>query len=603
MQLARRSTTLASSKTSMFLSNPPSVSKIHASACSSSSSSKPQQPPPNRSFLFRPPPSLIHHWNLSPSISSTPSISSLEEITAFSWDDAGILLAVATNQKQIRIYDWDVVVAADMKERRIRGRTRQNQPDHPTYLDRNDTRFDMKPSWTFSTPHVPSKLAWNPHDPDWLAVGFRNHSNVRIYDISKIAEAAAAPARNNRNNHPYGPSSSWSSQRSSTLTPSSSFCMTLNPSTSHVLRTHGVCSFSFLPQNRLLVSHKFGNTLVLWKLPSSASTAADTNIHVTVHQPQWYYRRTSTTQKADNASHGSNTHKDEEICDLMPLSSHFVLLGGSLGTIVLLNWRQCSRKAFSTQVTPTIVRQWDTYQHMLMSMSSSLGKQGTPSRSHMGVHKFLTGHATSNHKNTSYISSGNAKQTITAFGTYTISWVTSCGWILSMNLDLHPTTTSTNKSSRVTVVKKSPKVQVFQADGTKVETTATTTSSTNKNAVSSSWTQYSLPAKAPPADSVRNCLLWLKTPQAQKVLPHHDQRVLAMDGAPLSSPLTTAAIITSSQESRLSLMDADNDRIVTIDLPKLNGATQAIALHPSREWIAVASSNGRINLLNCRRED
>eukprot|EP00957_Ditylum_brightwellii_P108343 8265577-Ditylum_brightwellii.AAC.1 len=66
-------------------------------------------------------------------------------------------------------------------------------------------------------------------------------------------------------------------------------------------------------------------------------------------------------------------------------TSGLVLIGGNGGSIVLLDVNKCTRKAFSTTLTPTVVRTWN----MLRIMQKQRGISGAlPSKKWLGVKKF-----------------------------------------------------------------------------------------------------------------------------------------------------------------------------------------------------------------------
>jgi hypothetical protein len=81
-------------------------------------------------------------------------------IDHLAWDKMGVLLAVASD-KWIRVYDWDMVRAADMhgKNDRIR--------------QIKDSEFKIPPILEFRVPNPVATLEWNPHNEDQLAVGLR----------------------------------------------------------------------------------------------------------------------------------------------------------------------------------------------------------------------------------------------------------------------------------------------------------------------------------------------------------------------------------------------------------------------------------------------
>lgn len=95
--------------------------------------------------------------SLSQTRSSGEPVRSIDRLA---WDKMGVLLAVASD-KWIRVYDWDMVRAADMhgKNDRIR--------------QIKDSEFKIPPILEFRVPNPVATLEWNPHNEDQLAVGLR----------------------------------------------------------------------------------------------------------------------------------------------------------------------------------------------------------------------------------------------------------------------------------------------------------------------------------------------------------------------------------------------------------------------------------------------
>jgi len=83
-------------------------------------------------------------------------------VTTMSFDAVGVLLAVACEDGSIKIYDWDMVVAADLKGRNRLLRKQSGPP------------FSVDPVVDFGLPRKSiSFLQWNPFQQDVLAVGNR----------------------------------------------------------------------------------------------------------------------------------------------------------------------------------------------------------------------------------------------------------------------------------------------------------------------------------------------------------------------------------------------------------------------------------------------
>ena len=95
------------------------------------------------------------------------------KIDCMTWDTMGCLLAVAS-ENMIRIYDWDMVGAADNKGRNQRTRNKADPEKH------RREEWRIPPVLTFRVPQPVASLAWNPHDMDQLAVGLRYVSGLEV---------------------------------------------------------------------------------------------------------------------------------------------------------------------------------------------------------------------------------------------------------------------------------------------------------------------------------------------------------------------------------------------------------------------------------------
>jgi hypothetical protein len=111
------------------------------------------------------------HARRQPQRWKSPSWLELEQpvhrsIEHLAWDTMGVLLATSSSDNMIRIYDWDMVLAADQKGRSQRARNKQDSSNQRAV-------FHIPPILAFSVPNPVASLQWNPHNLDQLAVGFR----------------------------------------------------------------------------------------------------------------------------------------------------------------------------------------------------------------------------------------------------------------------------------------------------------------------------------------------------------------------------------------------------------------------------------------------
>ena len=97
-----------------------------------------------------------------------------------------------------------------------------------------------------------------------------------------------------------------------------------------------------------------------------------------------------------------------------------VLLAGNASSLALLNTNKCTRKAFSTTVTPTISASWDLYHLALRELSKMDSQAKLPARRWMAIHRLtLLGHGCANGESW-----------------FKIGMVAKCGWIFVAELSV-----------------------------------------------------------------------------------------------------------------------------------------------------------------------
>jgi hypothetical protein len=88
------------------------------------------------------------HWRSCPWISLQNA-----SVTCMTWDEEGVLLAVATTNNRVCVWDWDTIMASDLKGRR------------------DCKKIKTEPMWTFVVPLEVNRMAWS--SSDQLAIAFR----------------------------------------------------------------------------------------------------------------------------------------------------------------------------------------------------------------------------------------------------------------------------------------------------------------------------------------------------------------------------------------------------------------------------------------------
>jgi len=214
---------------------------------------------------------------------------------------------------------------------------------------------------------------------------------------------------------------------------------------------------------------------------------------------------------------------------IVPLINTTVLLVGQARWIHL-DWKQCTRLVFSTEETPTVLQRW--------------GNTG----------------------NTQY----GSVQSLQVLSKLPLQckWITSNGWILTMNLD---------RDSTPRVVHGPPRVLL-----------QTTSSIDGLDSKRESTQHYSQPLQPVAAYSTPELHCWETVSPVTHVLPHHDRRNV---GGSLQ-------VVRSSKRS-LSIMDV-HDRIEQVSMKSCLVST--VTMHSSNEWLVVGNAkDGGLRVWTARK--
>ena len=207
---------------------------------------------------------------------------------------------------------------------------------------------------------VISSIKWNPRNEEQIAVSFLNSSKVKVYDVGGLSDTSSnsngrsVPHINiEKSGESCGIKSiAFAFKRVSARVP--------GKENQHKVRK------STTVLTRLITGSHYG-IVRLWTLPQ--------NLHDYKCQSSskivWEY---NAFQNADSGNSESIVDISLLGCDsrgVVPPSediySGLVLVAGSNGSILLLDIQHCTKKAFSTSVTPTPIRKW-SLQRMQLRM-------------------------------------------------------------------------------------------------------------------------------------------------------------------------------------------------------------------------------------------
>jgi hypothetical protein len=426
-------------------------------------------------------------WNTSSWVSL--ALGNVKNIDHIAWDEAGILLAVATD-KVISIYDWDMVRAADMQGRRDRARECHN------------SEWNIAPIVQFFTPFPVTKLLWNVFHPDELVVGFRAGGRVDIYNVEKIAQWLSKDSGNQR-----------------LLPPKKTYRMI------DIQQNNGSISDILLVNEENILVSTSDTMVYRYKFIKHCSSENAMQI--------WRYQASST------------------VTTMAQIGTNVCVLGMIYGQICLLDWSKYSKeRSFSNDQRPKILLRFIPHDGLAAPREDILlGKQ-------MGILKLRI--------DTSNTGSSSALQNY--WGRCRITWVTKCGWLLSISLD------SPTIQDACRVHHASPRVAYRNADG---------------EMIVSSRKSWSLPPSTIGVHLSKEMICLTEVPAVTNVLTHHDKFVL--DGQPSMVRSKKRALVVFANQGKQIIL-----------LPKtIKQIPQKVEVHPSHEWILLAEGK-RLHVLTSR---
>jgi hypothetical protein len=357
------------------------------------------------------------------------------------------------------------------------------------FKGRMDMQKDaIQPMLEFRVPHTVSELQWDTNDN--LLIAYRGTPALQIYDMAILADGVSSPRA----------------------------AVTKLQPAPHVVTYQGPRCVSFLPDNEHVVACYPCGAISLWSslLPTSLV---------------WTYKAA------------------EPVSALLPISNNLLLLGGTEGGFLLLDWRKTKRAAFASDKTPTVVATWKT--HTLMAKQAY---QTLPTARDLGVQ-------------TLSMDIPASTRNVDIIGACRVHWITSGGWCLSMDL---------GRRKRIRVHHRPPEMKTLTSEGVKVPP-------------SSSSKRFSSPSTSVLATSCAagtSGLLWQAVPQTTHVLPHQDKRVCQQRE------------VRRSKEMRLCWVDGFALRS-TVSYMSPKRIPTSLTVHPGKEWMIVATET-RLMIYNAR---
>jgi hypothetical protein len=540
------------------------------------------------------------HWNISKTVQlGTRRIDG--EVSAMSFDNEGVLLATGDDGGFVRIYDFDDVNALDVRKRNELGRClnlhESGVDEVPSTYESHesdctdqiqvvsvDNNLDdvpevepalSKPILSFRcTSYRITDLQWNPNNQDQLAVSFAQSAEIHLYNVA------------------------------SPKTPMPR--VTIGASnTSSTKGREGISVMRFLSVNlpkkkptQILTGGSRG-TVRLWLVPGMKKGQSMKDVSA---------RCIWSVDISESNGEGCSDMLVLPSANNALADKPLVLLSGQAGSLVLLNTGKCTRKSFSTTVTPTIQSTWDLYNLTARELTKQDDNIKLPARRWMGVNKMS-------------LLGCNCTDGISS---YRISLVLNCGWVLTVNLTVTTQMVSStipnsgenhnfSASLRVQIAHQTPRVQCYNSSGERVTTLG-------GMALNCSLPDIPIPSSMP-INSLKQ-MVWIGDVKPKKyTMPSKDKFVLCEQHGTITSNAPSSNDIRLRQQGDgLVLLDITSDTRVTClkrrsqddplehndshsknehsnvlaRLPFGNGTPLSLAVHPAGEWMVIGyGSNGR----------
>jgi len=524
---------------------------------------------------------------------------------ALEFDRQGVLLALGDTRGMITVYDFDELCAADMAVRRAVCRQQgavaasaaasfaDADADAVHTNNRHCRRTPICPVLAFGTRSTAriSCIKWDPNSEDLLVVSFLTDCRVNIYDLNSGSEAESP----------------------------NFIVLSDADSLRGQLRTEGNISTHHLPPSnrkvhQLLTGGAYG-TIRLWNFPTTIAPAREGDVSRRRKKNQVPTLAWSMSPFSSSSHLSADSEGVSSICHLENSSyshrnsqdngSGLILVGGSKGSLAIIDQDRRSKKAFSTKLTPTILWSSNIVRHITRRR---LVDGVLPSNSWMGIKKIvLWGDASSSGAGRNF---PTVRSTTVPFEEARLTIVTNCGWALNASIR------GLGRTSRnLSDFPGEPSVAFSLQIAHKTARTTWLNSDLEEIIVGENASTFSLPLSPPPVcalpgqstllaiASVKNNVMVMsnKDKRVLSSLPDAEIERLCQDGGDAILLVDTSMdrVAVSEQQGKLG---SDHSSIVS-RIPLGNGTPQTLAVHPGGQWMIVGcSGEGREELtLFCQR--
>lgn len=462
------------------------------------------------------------------------------------FDDEGVLLAVSSPHDQcIRIFDWDTVVAAD-----LRGRNTVCSDRNKTFvlsiepiITLGMSAFVSSENPTTSYPNV-TMISWNPFHQDELIIGSRSTASVYIVDLSLVNDWLQKPLEQ-RGAMPYKKLFCGDGEKLSKL--------------SKVL---------FFESGRYIIITTT-TSILCWYYDTAIS---NDNLEKNQAKLLW------TFSPWQHKFQSKNIHS---ITSIACVSPELILVGSSDGDLALINWKKMQKAtSFSTTLCPKIVLEWKSYHGLSCDVPKGM----------MGL-RYLQVHHTNG-----TLPQGLQTGFSTDLGPYDwlqckVTWGTECGWIITMIIELKRSQNNglQVKRNNPTILFNTRPVRCVNSEGSEVR---------------SNLNSWSLPT----GDGIQMNetptfgYIWEKVPVVTQVIDNRSDLRIAGSQQPMSFHDTSEKPGFHWYQDLTALIDNTSLSPLSFPISKRVGRPTFVAVHPSNQWLIIGTSSYGLTILDTRRK-